>query len=47
MQSVIALSAYASHDLAAAAVHEWTWEPLVVVPLLATTALYAWGLRNV
>lgn len=35
-----------AHGLAAAAAKEWTWEPLVVVPLLVTTALYTAALRR-
>jgi cytochrome c oxidase assembly factor CtaG len=35
-----------AHGLAEAAAHEWTWEPLVIVPLLVSTALYAAGLRR-
>jgi putative membrane protein len=32
------------NGLAAAAAHEWTWDPLVVLPLVTTSVLYAAGI---
>ena len=34
-----------AHELAATAAHEWTWDPLVIVPLVASCAFYAAGIR--
>ena len=35
-----------AHELSSRAAHEWTFEPLVVVPLMAALALYAAGLAR-
>jgi cytochrome c oxidase assembly factor CtaG len=38
------LVAHDAHELASEAVHRWTFDPLVVVPLIVTAALYAAGI---